>query len=70
LLGNTEGLWICSKEDGWEGNVDETRNVFMSHEQNAGRNHNIKISFKAVAKFRCLGCELSLDGEPDFDKKK
>jgi len=22
-----------------------------------------------VKQFNCLGCELSLDGEPDFDKK-
>jgi hypothetical protein len=22
-----------------------------------------------VRQFNCLGCELSLDGEPDFDKK-
>ena len=59
MFGNTEGLWVCGKEIGLEGNVDKTRNMFMSHEQNAGQNHNIKISFKAVVKFRYLGITLT-----------
>jgi hypothetical protein len=37
---------VCSKEVGLEGNVDKTKNTFMSHEQNAGHNHDIKISYK------------------------
>jgi hypothetical protein len=45
---------VCSKEDGLEGNVDKSKNMFMSHEQNAGHNHDIKICLKVVAKLRYL----------------
>ena len=50
---------VCSKEAGLEGNVDKTKNMLMSHEQNAGHNHDIKISLKVLAKFRYLGITLT-----------
>jgi hypothetical protein len=41
-------LLFSSKEAGLEGSVVKTKCMFMSYEQNAG--HDIKISFKVVAK--------------------
>jgi hypothetical protein len=54
LLGNSEGLLVCRKEVGLKGNVDKTKCMFMSHEQNAGHNHDIYVSFNIVDKFKYL----------------
>ena len=35
----------------------------------AFQNRKRRISIRKVQQFNYLGCELSLDGEPDFDKK-
>jgi hypothetical protein len=40
---NGETLLVCSKDNGREVTADETKYMVMSLDQNAGRNHNIKI---------------------------
>jgi hypothetical protein len=59
---NTESLIYASKDVGLEGNSEKTKYMLMSHHQNAGQNHNIKItnrSFENMAKFRYLGMEVT-----------
>jgi hypothetical protein len=41
---NTETLIDASKEVGLEVNTEKTKYILQSHHQNAGQNHNIKIS--------------------------
>jgi hypothetical protein len=42
---NTEGLVVASSETGLEVNDDKkTKYVVMSHDQNVGRSHKIKIN--------------------------
>jgi hypothetical protein len=58
LLKNTEVLVIASKEIGLEVNVDKTKYMVMSGDQDAGRSHDIKIdnsSFERVQHFIYLG---------------
>jgi len=58
---NTEALVVASKETGLEVNADKTKYMVMIRDQNAGRNHNIKIdnsSFDRVEEFRHLGTAL------------
>jgi hypothetical protein len=43
LKKNTEALVVASKETGLEVNVDKTKYMVMSRDQNAGRSHNIRI---------------------------
>jgi hypothetical protein len=53
---NTETLIDASREVGLEVNTEKT--VYMSHHQNAGQNHDIKIAngcFEDVTQFRYLG---------------
>jgi len=38
---NTEALLVASKDIDLEVNVEKTKYMFMSCEQNAGQNHNI-----------------------------
>jgi len=55
---NTEALLIASKGTGLEVNVDKTMYMAVSRDQNAGRNHNVKIdniSFERVEKLKYLG---------------
>jgi len=55
---NTEALVVATKETGLEVNVDKTKYMVMSRDQNAGRSHDIKIddsSFERVEHFRYLG---------------
>ena len=57
----TEAL-VDSKETGLEVNAYKTNYIFMSRDQNAGRNHSIKIdnsSFERVEQFRYLGAALT-----------
>jgi hypothetical protein len=50
---NTAVLLVASKEIDLEVNAEKTEYVFMSHHQNAGRNHNIKaISFKYTSQLK------------------
>jgi predicted transcriptional regulator len=59
---NTEALVATTKEIGLEVNVDKTKYMVMSRDQNAGRNHNIRIdnnsSFKRLEEFKYLGKTL------------
>jgi hypothetical protein len=59
---NTEALVAASKETGLKINADKTKYVVMSRDQNAGRNHNIRIdnsSFERVEEFKYLGTTLT-----------
>jgi len=54
---NTEALLVGSKEIGLDVNVDKTKYMVMSRDQNAGRSHDIKIgnsSFERVGQFKIL----------------
>jgi hypothetical protein len=51
-------LIVASKEIGLEVNAEKTKYIVISRDQNAGRNHNIKVdskSFERVEQFRYLG---------------
>jgi hypothetical protein len=55
---NTETLIGASKEVGLEVNTEKAKYMLISHHENAGQNHNIKIanrSFENMAKFNYLG---------------
>jgi hypothetical protein len=59
---NTKALLYASKEVGLEVNPENTKYMLMSHYQNAGLRHSIKISngsFEDVAKFKYLGATLT-----------
>jgi hypothetical protein len=59
---NAEALIVASKEIGLEVNVDKTKYMGMSREQNAGRSHNIKSDsrpFERVEGFKYLGRTLT-----------
>ena len=61
ITGNAEVLIVASKEIGLEVNVDETKYMVMSRDQNAGRSQNMRIdnrSFERVEEFKCLGTTL------------
>jgi len=58
---NTEALIVASKEIGLEVNVDKTKYMVMSRDQNAGRSHNMKIdnsSIERVEEFKYLRTTL------------
>jgi hypothetical protein len=60
LLG--EALVAATREIGLEVNADKTKYIVMSRDQNAGRNHGIKIdnnSFERVEEFKYLGTTLT-----------
>jgi hypothetical protein len=55
---NTESVIHASKEVGLEVNTEKTKYMLLSHHQNAGQNHDVKIadrSFETVAHFKYLG---------------
>jgi hypothetical protein len=59
---NTDALTVASKETGLAVNSEDTRDMVMSGDQNAGRNHNVKTdnkSFKTVDEFKYLGKTLT-----------
>jgi hypothetical protein len=43
---NTETLLIAAKEFGLDVNVENTKYVVMSRDQNSGQNHHVKIANK------------------------
>jgi hypothetical protein len=54
----TKALVVASKEIRLEVNADETKDMVMSREQNAGQNRNMKIdncSFEREEEFKHLG---------------
>jgi hypothetical protein len=59
---NTQTLMDASKEVGLEVNTEETKYMSLSHHQNAGQNHDMKIAnrcFENVAQFRYLGTTIT-----------
>jgi hypothetical protein len=59
---NTEALIAAAKEIGLEVNADKTKYMVMSRDQNAERNHSIRIdnsSFERVEEFKYLGTTLT-----------
>jgi hypothetical protein len=59
---NTKVLVVASKEIGLEVNAEKTKCMFLSRDQNAGHNHNIKIDNKyseSVEEFKYLGATLT-----------
>jgi hypothetical protein len=62
IKNNTETL-IDTKEVGLEVNAEKTKYISLSHHQNAGQNHNIKIanrSFENAAQFKYLGMTVTI----------
>jgi hypothetical protein len=60
---NTKTLIGASKEVGLEVTAEKTEYMLLSHHQNAGQNHSIKIgdrSFENVAQFKYLGTTLTI----------
>jgi hypothetical protein len=58
MKGNTETLIDANKEVGLEVNTEKTKYMLLSHHQNAGQNHDMKIantSFENVVQFKYLG---------------
>jgi hypothetical protein len=52
----------ASKEVGLEVNAEKTKCMLLSHHQNAGQSHNIKManrSFENVAQFKYLGTTVT-----------
>ena len=59
---NTEVLVVASKEIGLQVNVDKTKQMVMSQDQNAGQSHSVKIdnsSFERAEEFKYLGTTLT-----------
>jgi hypothetical protein len=59
---NTESLIDASKEVGLEVNVEKTKYMLVSRDQNAGQTREIKIgnrSFENVSQFRYLGTTVT-----------
>jgi sorting nexin-29 len=59
---NTETLIDASKEVGLEVNVEKTKYMLVSRDQNAGKNRDIKIrnrSFENVSQFKFLGTTVT-----------
>jgi hypothetical protein len=58
----TEALVVASKETGLEVNTEKNKYMVLSRDQNAVKNHNIKIdnkSFERVEQFKYLGTTLT-----------
>jgi protein associated with RNAse G/E len=67
---NTEDLVVASKEIGLEINVEKTKYMVMSRDQNAGQNNNINLDnkfFERVEQFKYL--ETTVTIEIPFRKK-
>ena len=60
---NAESLVVATKEIGLEVNADKTKYMVMSRDQNAGRNHNLKIdnrSFEGGGTVEIFGKNLKI----------
>ena len=58
LQKKTEGYIVASKEIGLEVNVDKTKYMVMSQDQNGGQSHSMKTddsSFERVEEVKYLG---------------
>jgi len=61
---NAEALVVVTKELGIEVNVDKTKYMIMSRDQNAGRSHNMRIddsSIERVEEFKYFGTTLTYE---------
>jgi hypothetical protein len=47
---NTEAFVVASKEIGLEVNAEKSKYMIMSRDQNAGKNHNMKLDNKSFEK--------------------
>jgi hypothetical protein len=59
---NTQTLINASKEIGLEVNTDNTKYMLLSHHQNAGQNHDMKLVNRCtenVVQFRYLGTTIN-----------
>ena len=58
----THDSLLASKENDLGGNVENTKYMFLSHEQNAGEDHNThqNKSYGRVAKFTRFGTTLKI----------
>jgi len=59
---NAEAVVVASKENGLQVNVDKTKYMVMSRDQNAARSHSIKTDnscFERVEEFKYLGITLT-----------
>ena len=59
---NAEALIVASNEIGLEVNVDKTKYMAMSQDQNAGQSHSVKFdnsSFERIEGFKYLGKTLT-----------
>jgi len=57
-----DALKVASKESGLEVNVDKSKYIVASRDQNAGRSQNIKIdnsSFERVEQLKYFGTNLN-----------
>ena len=54
---NAEALAVASREIGLEVNVDKTKYLVMSRDQNAGRSHSMKT--ERLEEFKYLGTTLT-----------
>ena len=62
LKENSEALVAATREIGLEVNADKTKYIVMFRDQNAGRNHSVRINnsiFERVEKFKYLGTSLT-----------
>ena len=62
LKENAEALVAATREIGLEVSADKTKNMVMSRDQDAGRNHNVRIdnsTFQRVEEFKQLGTTLT-----------
>jgi hypothetical protein len=62
IMKNTETLIDASKEGGLEINIEKTKYMLLSHQQNVGQNQDIKIanrSFENVSQFKYLGTTVT-----------
>ena len=62
LKENAEDLVAATREIGLEVSADKTKYMVVSRDQNAGRNHSVRIdniTFERVDKFKYLGTTLT-----------
>jgi len=62
LKENTEVLVAATRETGLEVSADKTKYMVMSRDQNAGRNHSVRIdnsTLERVEEFKYLGTTLT-----------